>query len=87
MPRSKLPYIGLTVNPDGNRILFVEGASPADRAGLRAGDELVSLDGAAIRDEGALVERLRRLALGSNVRLVFRRDGAEQTIAVEVEGR
>lgn len=51
--------------------------SPADRAGVRRGDEVVRLNGRAA-DEDAVDALRERLDRGDTVRLVLRRDGREE---------
>jgi len=51
--------------------------SPADRAGVRRGDEVVRLNGRAA-DEDAVDALRDRLDRGDTVRLVLRRDGREE---------
>lgn len=58
--------------------------SPADRAGVRRGDAVVRLNGAAADAEA--VRRLRP-APGDTVRLSVRRDGREQEVRVVAERR
>jgi hypothetical protein len=58
------------------RVVAVAVGSPADRAGIRVGDEVVAVDGMPI-ESGRLIELSRRLEgpPGSRVRLTLRRDG------------
>ncbi len=56
----------------------------AERAGLQAGDEIVSGDGRALSDWPALVTFLRERP-GQDVLLGIRRNGSEQTLTVAVE--
>jgi predicted metalloprotease with PDZ domain len=51
------PYLGLNFNGEGNRISAVEMGSPAQKAGIWAGDELVALDGFRV-SAATLPERL-----------------------------
>ncbi|MGY4633079.1 M61 family metallopeptidase [Thermostichus sp. OS-CIW-29] len=52
-----IPYLGLNFNGEGNRISAVEMGSPAQKAGIWAGDELVALDGFRV-SAANLAERL-----------------------------
>ncbi|HEV7688604.1 MAG TPA: DUF512 domain-containing protein [Acidimicrobiia bacterium] len=61
------------------RVVAVEPGSPAERAGLRPGDELVTLNGEAPRD----VIRYRVLADEAVVDLDVRRGGLERAVRVE----
>lgn len=64
----------------------VEG-SPAQRAGLRAGDVLVRLNSTAIADLRAFSQLLGTLEPGQEVTATVLRDGAEVTMSVRVEAR
>src|SRR5688500_3503424 len=60
------------------RVVSVEPGSPAERAGLRPGDELLTLNGEAPRD----VIRYRLLADSAEVDLEVRRGGLERVVRV-----
>ncbi len=51
------PYLGLNFNGEGHRISSVDMGSPAQKAGIWAGDELVALDGFKV-SAATLPERL-----------------------------
>ncbi|HSU13112.1 PDZ domain-containing protein [Longimicrobium sp.] len=73
-------YMGILFGRDDDNVARVEEVlpgSPADRAGIRAGDVVVRLNGRAATEEA--VESLREhLAAGETVRLRVRRDGREE---------
>ena len=91
-------YIGLTVQPltmeiaealrikDSRGVLVneVQQGSPAEFAGLRAGDVLTHFDGAALADGGQYRNRAAMAKPGSTVTLGLIRDGKPQQIAVQV---
>ena len=54
--------------------------SPAAKAGLRAGDVLVEIDGAKIEDPGDAIRELARKPKGANARLVVIRNKARTTL-------
>lgn len=62
----------------GPRLVAVAAGSPAERAGLAPGDEILAVDGEAPRD----VIRWQLLTDGSEVRLAVRRGGSDLEIAV-----
>jgi S1-C subfamily serine protease len=59
------------------KIESVGAQTPAEAAGLRPGDVIVSIDGEAIADLRAYADLLRRRAPGDTVRIRFLRDGDE----------
>jgi serine protease Do len=61
----------------------IEG-SAAERAGLRAGDVIVGLDGSAIDNPGDLTRRLRKTEPGDLVDLEVERDGGTETLSAEL---
>ncbi|HYG68659.1 MAG TPA: S41 family peptidase [Anaeromyxobacteraceae bacterium] len=70
--------LGLEVTREGEALVVVSpiADSPGERAGIRAGDRLLSIDGAATRDL-TLAEATRRMkgAIGSKAVLEVMRDG------------
>jgi serine protease Do len=70
----------------GVRIRQVVPDAPAERAGMRAGDLLLSLNGQAVGDEPGRVTRfLADVEPGDTVAVVVRRDGADHTLQVETD--
>ena len=67
-----VPFLGLMVKPEHGRdvIKFVETASPAQKAGLAAGDELVAMNGLRVSAD-QLNDRLRDFQAGDHVELSF----------------
>ena len=71
------PGVGIEVAADGSvvKILHAIQGSPADQAGLRAGDEIVAIDGKEVgSDVSGAIEHLRGPS-GSTVTLTIRRSG------------
>ncbi|MCE8514465.1 DegQ family serine endoprotease [Ruegeria pomeroyi] len=60
---------------------------PAKEAGLKAGDVIVSFDGAEVRDTRDLVRRVGESEVGKSVRVLVFRDGGTQTILVTLGRR
>ncbi|MBX3661715.1 MAG: Do family serine endopeptidase [Burkholderiales bacterium] len=69
---------------DGALIANVEDGSPAERAGLREGDVVVSLNGRPIRTSGELRARLGMTPVGEEVELGVLRNGAQQRIRTRI---
>ncbi len=71
------PGVGIEVAADGSavRILHALPGSPAEQAGLRAGDEILAIDGKGVgSDVSAAIERMRGVS-GSTVTLTIHRAG------------
>jgi serine protease Do len=56
--------------------------SPAAKAGIQAGDVIVSLDGQAIHDSRDLAQKIGTMSPGTSVKLDVLRDGKSQTFTV-----
>ncbi|GGK65601.1 S1C family serine protease [Ornithinimicrobium pekingense] len=88
-------HIDLQYTGDGARVL-VESSSgapavipggPAESAGVRPGDVIVSVDGTRIRDSQHLLVVLRSYAVGDTVEMVLRDDaGDERTVSITLAG-
>lgn len=63
----------------------VMSGSPAQKAGVKAGDVIVRLDGATIEDMGDLRRVLGEKKGGDTVTLTIVREGAETTLKVQLE--
>ncbi|MCZ6805070.1 MAG: DegQ family serine endoprotease [Proteobacteria bacterium] len=59
--------------------------SPAEKAGLLAGDIVISTDGKQIRNAGDLRNRIGLLPVGEKIRFKLLRDGKESEIVVTVD--
>jgi len=62
------------------RIAGVREGSPAERAGLRAGDIIIAFDDQEIADIYAMTEALRARKPGDRVRIRVVREGREVTV-------
>lgn len=74
-------YLGtipdMSENPGGVGITGVRSGSPAEKAGLKAGDVIVRMGGTEVKDLMAMTEVLRAHKAGDTIEIVVRRDGAE----------
>ncbi len=77
-------YFGV---PEGAGVLVreVKPGSPADKAGLKAGDVIIKIDGERVRTVGDLREKLREKRDKKTVGLGIVRKGAEMSLNVEIE--
>ncbi len=83
--RAKVPPSfgsGWEADKSALKVKTVIKGGPSERAGLRAGDVLVSLDGEEPTDVADLIGRLGRLTVGTEVKFVVKRLGREKTIGI-----
>jgi Do/DeqQ family serine protease len=78
------PNSGLSVNDDqGVLVIRVVPDSPADRAGLRAGDVISQINGQAVKDADTLQQVVENTQVGKNLQLDLKRNGQELNLAVK----
>ena len=58
--------------------------SPATKAGIKAGDVIVRIDGTPVKDARDLARKVAAMAPGSEMKLGIMRNGAEQTVTVKL---
>jgi membrane-associated protease RseP (regulator of RpoE activity) len=84
-------YLGVVVqdsdDPAGAEVLRVAPDSPADEAGLEAGDVITKVDDEEVADAAALTQRIGSLDPDDEVSIEYRRDGDEHTAEVELDDR
>ena len=71
--------------PRGYRVRSVEAGSPAERAGIRPGDQIVSVDGAPIESQEAFETALSTRGPGRPMKLVVRNGSGERVVTVSGE--
>jgi Do/DeqQ family serine protease len=71
--------------PAGALVASVLSGSPADRAGLKAGDVITSVDGQSVDDVNAFDYRFATQPLGGKANLGALRGGREMTMAVPLQ--
>ena len=72
---------------EGVRVDGITGGSPAEKAGLAAGDILVALDDLPIRDLQGYSDALRRFSPGDRVTVHFRRGDEKKSVELVLEAR
>ncbi|MCP2348513.1 S1C family serine protease [Nonomuraea roseoviolacea] len=94
--KAKRPKIGIVLDPDykgqGVRIASeptegrqpVDPGGPAAKAGLKAGDIILELDGLRLQDGNELIALIRSKAPGSHITVKFQRAGQERTATLTV---
>jgi peroxiredoxin len=82
-------WIGISMREDKSaEQVFVRSVvrdSPAERAGVKAGDRIVWIGGRTVHTPGDVVRAVARLAPGASVQIIVERDGRRQTITARVE--
>jgi len=71
--------------PRGMRVKTVYPSSPASRAGIRAGDQIVSVDGAPIDSQEAFETVLSTRGPGRPLKVVLRGKDGERTVTLQGE--
>jgi serine protease Do len=72
---------------NGVLVQEVQPGGPADKAGLKPGDIITTIDGSAIKDGDDLVSQIASRRPGSTVRLGFLRDGKPSDTTVTIGDR
>lgn len=80
-------WIGVRFDKTATTVLRVIPGSPADTAGLRVDDEVVTLDGKPAISAPNLVREIRGRAMGTKVALGVVRAGKQVTLSLTVEAR
>lgn len=75
------------VRGDGVLVTRVTRGGPADRAGIRRGDVVVSIGGREVSDAGDLTERVRSYRSGQYATIRVLRDGQSRTFNVRLGSR
>jgi len=87
--RIERPFLGLTSapHPEGAEIQGVTPGSPAQAAGLQAGDVITDVDGSPVRDPDDVSEVVGALEPGDEVEVEVSRDGERRSFEVELGTR
>lgn len=85
----EVPDLGFFASntPEGPVIRFVNEQSAAYKAGLRAGDRVLSVDGKEAATSGRLAGAVQQKGVGGRVRLVVQRGSEQQTIRWRIKPR
>src|ERR1700686_2882515 len=73
--------------PYGVVIEGVEPGSPAEKAGLKGGDVITSVNGQAVKTGNDLVNPIAQAPIGSKVKLIYIRDRSQKEATATVEDR
>jgi len=69
-------------NARGALVAEPQSDSPADKAGIKAGDVIVSVNGETVEDARTLARRISSMAPGTSVRLGVVRNGSEEALTL-----
>jgi serine protease Do len=72
---------------DGVELTYLHADGPAERAGLRTGDVVVTIDDVDVRTLGGLLAEVERHAVGDSVEVQVERDGEPLEATVPLEER
>ncbi|MFN8828611.1 MAG: DegQ family serine endoprotease [Labrys sp. (in: a-proteobacteria)] len=75
--------VGLT-KPQGAIVAALSKGGPADEAGLKSGDAILSVDGKTVEGPKDLARLIASMEPGAKAEVTVWRDGAEKTITVEL---
>jgi thiol-disulfide isomerase/thioredoxin len=85
--RTQSLWVGIRPSRGTTKLDTVVRDSPAARAGIRLGDEVVTVDGQPVASAEDIVARVQASKAGAKLPIVVRRDGKEITIEVVPEAR
>ena len=90
--KAEYPVIGASVRTtqgsgEGARIDEVESDSPAQQAGLKAGDVVTAVDGQTVTDASSLIVAIRTYQPGESITLTVDRDGKPTDVKVTLDGK
>lgn len=71
--------------PQGLMVASVRADGPADKAGIEAGDEIVTLDEEPVGAPRDILTATAEMEVGANVTVTIRRDGTERTVSLIAE--
>jgi S1-C subfamily serine protease len=80
-------YLGVAADPRSLRISTVQPGTPADKAGLQVGDELLYVGKMRAKDWDDITEHVCRSRPGTMIPVKVRRNGEEKTIVVRLGTR
>jgi pimeloyl-ACP methyl ester carboxylesterase len=84
LPRHAVFGAAVAEKPAGLTVVRVLSNSPAQSAGVRAGDVIVSVDGVATPTIPAYLSEIHTLHAGESVNVALARDGKPMTLAVQL---
>jgi serine protease Do len=84
LPTAMREKLGKDVPDHGAFVSDVSAGAPAERAGIKPGDVVVSVDGEPVRDASGLISLISSHAIGDEVKLEYVRNGDHARTKVEI---
>jgi thiol-disulfide isomerase/thioredoxin len=83
------PWMGVVIEPGkvGVRLTDVYEGTPAFKAGLKKHDEVLAIDGFAVKQTGELINRVSEKGVGQSVTLRVLREKKELTVTLALEAK
>jgi serine protease Do len=83
------PLLGITLDPEfaGAKVDSVAPGSPAQRAGIKAGDQILAIDGGAVKDDKEVMAIVQKHKPGDEIVLKIVRDEKEQELKAKLVAR
>ena len=90
-PSTSGAFLGVSVSApqsgSGAQVTTVRTGSPADTAGLKAGDVITAVDGTSIGSAADLASAIQNHSAGDTVTIAYTRDGKDATVQVKLASR
>ncbi len=87
MPNDAVMGVGVEDAPGGVKVTAVTAGQPADKGGLKVGDVIIKIDGAAMPSREAFMDFMREKAPGNVIELEVKRGEAVQKLKVTLGAR
>jgi S1-C subfamily serine protease len=85
---NRRPFLGVEANTEseaiGAEIRAIQPATAAEKAGLKAGDIIVELDGKPVRNFAELKAEILKKHAGDKVKIKYQRNGEERSVEAEL---
>lgn len=87
VPDGPPAWLGILTDPTTSRVQQVIAGAPADLAGVKVGDEVVSIDGHAVTTGKDVVDNAHKLRVEQKAPIVVKRNGTDVPLTVVAKAR